>query len=51
MKDIFKYFWLIQLNIYINCNNNKIVINCITCKKPGHVAENFYHLTKAQEAV
>ena len=29
-------------------NNN---INCIICKRPGHVAENCYHLTKAQEAV
>ena len=26
-------------------------INCIICEKPGHVAENFYHFTKAQEAV
>ena len=26
-------------------------INCIICKKPGHVAENYYHLTKGQEAV
>ena len=26
-------------------------INCIICKKSGHVAENCYHLTKAQEAV
>ena len=26
-------------------------INCIMCEKPGHVAENCYHLTKAQETV
>ena len=26
-------------------------INCIVCKKPGHIAENCYHLTKAQEAI
>ena len=25
--------------------------NCVICKKPGHVAENCYHLTKTQEAV
>ena len=42
----------------INNRNNKTTrfnvardnnMNCITCKKPGHVAENCYHLTKAQE--
>ena len=27
-------------------DNNK---NCIICKKPGHVAENCYHLTIGQE--
>ena len=26
-------------------------INCIICKKPAHVAENCYHLSKAQEEV
>ena len=26
-------------------------VNCIICKKPGHVAESCYYLTKAQEAV
>ena len=26
-------------------------INCIISKKPDHVAENCYHLTKAQEVV
>ena len=44
----------------INNRNNKTTrfnvagdnnINCIICKKPGHVAENCYLLTKAQEAV
>ena len=44
----------------INDRNNKTtrfnfardnIINCIICKKPGHVAENFYYLIKAQEAV
>ena len=44
----------------INNRNNKTArfnvarhnnINCIMCKKPGHVDENCYHLTKAQETV
>ena len=44
----------------INNRNNKTTrfnvardynINCIICKKPGHVGENCYYLTKAQEAV
>ena len=26
-------------------------INCLICDKPGHVAKNCYHLTKAQNAV
>ena len=26
-------------------------INCIICKKPGHVVANCYHLTKVHEAV
>ena len=43
----------------INNRNNKTIrfnvardnnINRIICKKPGHVADNFYNLTKAQEA-
>ena len=42
----------------INNRNNKTTrfnvardnnINGIICKKPGHVAENCYHSTKAQE--
>ena len=44
----------------INNRNNKTTrfnaardnnINCIICKKPGHVVENCYHLTKAQKAI
>ena len=44
----------------INNRNNKTTrsnvagdnnINCIICKKPGYLAENCYHLTKAQEAI
>ena len=50
----------LQMNDSINNRNNKRTrfnvardnnIHCIICKKPGHFAENCYHLTKAQEAV
>ena len=50
----------LKMDDSINNRNNKTTrfdaardsnINCIIYKKPGLVAENCYHLTKAQEAV